>query len=90
MSETPLQKAVRLAGGQAHLARKVRALIPDSKIGQVHVWGWLHSAKKPTPPAEVVLAIAESIDWKVTPHELRQDIYPHPTDGMRGTERKAA
>ncbi|MCP4064670.1 MAG: helix-turn-helix domain-containing protein [Gammaproteobacteria bacterium] len=28
------------------------------------------------------LSICEGSDWQVTPHELRPDIYPNPTDGL--------
>lgn len=33
-------------------------------------------------PAERVLQIAEATKWKVTPHMLRSDIYPNPTDAL--------
>lgn len=32
--------------------------------------------------AERVLKVAAATDWRVTPHELRPDLYPHPEDGM--------
>ena len=32
--------------------------------------------------AERVLKVAEATGWKVTPHEMRPDLYPHPEDGM--------
>jgi len=33
-------------------------------------------------PLKRVLAICEASGWKVTPHELCPEIYPHPTDGL--------
>lgn len=90
MSKNSLLKAVELAGGQAPLARAIRVRMPHSKIGQVHVWGWLNSVKMEVPPAESVLAIAESVDWRVTPHELRADIYPNPSDGLPVSVKEAA
>ena len=33
-------------------------------------------------PAERVLQIAEATEWNVTPHMLRSDIYPNPTDAL--------
>ena len=89
MSREILQKAVDLAGGQAPLARGIRSRLPESKVGQVHVWGWLNSVKMEVPPAEVVIPIAESVDWKVTPNELRPDIFPNPSDALP-CEQKAA
>lgn len=71
-----------MAGGQAHLARRIRERIPGSKVGQVHVWGWLNSVKIEVPPADVVIPIAESLGWQITPHQLRPDLYPNPTDAM--------
>lgn len=89
MSRETLQKAVEIAGGQAPLARGIRARMPESKIGQVHVWGWLNSVKMEVPPAEVVIPISETVGWKVTPHDLRPDIYPNPSDALP-FEKKAA
>lgn len=55
---------------------------PGSKVSQVHVWGWLNGVQMEVPPADSVLAIAESLAWRVTPHELRADLYPNPTDAL--------
>lgn len=33
-------------------------------------------------PAERVIGFCRALEWEVTPHELRPDIYPHETDGM--------
>lgn len=82
MSRTALQKAVELAGSQALLAFGIRARVPDSKVQQAHISGWLNSVKMEVPPAEVVIAICETCDWKITPHELRCDIYPNRVDGL--------
>lgn len=35
--------------------------------------------------AERVLAVAGATGWRVTPHDLRPDLYPHPDDGMPKT-----
>lgn len=82
MSKECLQRAVDLAGGQAHLARGIRERVPGSKVGQVHVWGWLNSVKIEVPPAEVVLAIAAFLEYRMTPHDLRPDLYPNPGDAL--------
>ncbi|MBL1626970.1 Cro/Cl family transcriptional regulator, partial [Klebsiella pneumoniae] len=29
-----------------------------------------------------VLNACRVLDWQVTPHELRPDLYPNPTDGL--------
>ena len=36
-----------------------------------------------------VLKVAEATGWRVRPHDLRPDLYPHPEDGMP-KERAAA
>lgn len=41
-------------------------------------------------PADRVLAVSRATDWKVTPHQLRPDIYPNPTDGLPTGEREVA
>lgn len=71
-----------MAGGQAQLGRGIRERIDGSKVGQVHVWGWLNAAKFEVPPAEVVIAISDFLDYRITPHELRPDLYPNPTDAI--------
>jgi len=83
MSKETLKEAVKKAGGQAELARRIRSRLPSSKITQTHISGWLRGrVKGEVPPSKYVIAIAESVDWEVTPHELRRDIYPNPADAM--------
>lgn len=82
MSKESLQQAIELAGGQAQLARGIRQYLPDSKIGQVHVWGWLNTVKIEVPPPEVVLPIAKSLNYRMSPHQLRSDLYPNPGDAL--------
>lgn len=71
-----------MAGGQTHLAAGIRARIPGSKISQVTVWGWINDMKAPCPPAEVVLPICDLLGYRIRPHDLRPDLYPHAEDGM--------
>ena len=33
-------------------------------------------------PAERVLSVAAATEWRVTPHMLRPDLYPHEDDGI--------
>ena len=33
-------------------------------------------------PAHRVLPICKLLEWEITPHEIRSDIYPNPTDGL--------
>ncbi|HFO3677229.1 TPA: transcriptional regulator, partial [Escherichia coli] len=37
---------------------------------------------KRTIPARFVLRVCEVVEWKVTPHGLRPDLYPHPEDAI--------
>ncbi|PLO27266.1 Cro/Cl family transcriptional regulator, partial [Klebsiella pneumoniae] len=39
---------------------------------------WLNSET----PAHRVIPVCEALGWKVTPHQMRGDIYPNPTDGL--------
>lgn len=82
MSKQSLSRAVELAGGQVQLATLIREIMPDSRVMQGHVWKWLNSLKGETPPPEYVIAIAAATRWRLTPHDLRPDIYPNPTDGL--------
>jgi DNA-binding transcriptional regulator YdaS (Cro superfamily) len=82
MSKKSLLKAVELIDGQVALATAICALVPDCKVRQGHVWNWLNMNKEAVPPAEYVIHIAQAVSWRITPHELRPDLYPHPSDGM--------
>ena len=42
------------------------------------------------PPADVVIPICAFLDWQITPHELRADIYPNQLDGMPTEQAQAA
>lgn len=39
-------------------------------------------------PGERVLPICRHIEYEVTPHELRPDLYPHPEDGLPSERRR--
>ncbi len=71
--ETPLQRAVRIAGGQSQLARRI-----GGKVRQGYVWKWLRRGR---PPAERVLAIERATEGQVTRYELRPDIYGSAPEG---------
>ncbi len=83
-----LEKIIELLGGkQQNLAD---ALATDEEpIKQAHVWNWLNVTVNGIPERHVIKA-CKSVDWKVTPHELRPDIYPHPQDGLPDHMRSAA
>ena len=85
MSRENLLKAVQFADGQARLAAEVRRYMPeDCKITQAYISQWLNPAKVKceVPPPEYVISISQAVGWRVTPHQLRPDIYPNPSDGM--------
>lgn len=73
LAQTPLQKAIEIAGSQSALARQCKEAMPGSKVAQAHVWHWLHVGKV---PAEYVLAIESVTGGKVTRNDLRPDLYP--------------
>ena len=81
MSKESLNRTVVMAGGQVALAVKLSSVM-DRAISQGHVWQWLNNIRGETPPANYVIPICKAVDWKITPHELRPDIYPSPNDGL--------
>lgn len=83
-----LEKIIDLLGGkQQQLAD---ALATDEEpIKQAHVWNWLNVTVNGIPERHVIKA-CKSVDWQVTPHQLRPDIYPHPDDGLPNHMRSAA
>lgn len=58
-----MQTAVRLAGGQSALARRLN-------VRQGTIWKWLRSGK---PGAEYVLEIEQTTG--VSRHDLRRDVF---------------
>lgn len=69
ITDTPIQRAARAAGGQSALARRV-GVQPQS----VNLW-----VRHGRVPAERVLAVEAATG--VPRHELRPDLYPEPTAG---------
>lgn len=64
-------RAVELAGGQSAVAR---ALTQGEETLTPQAVG--HWCRKGRLPAERVLQLSSLTDGKVTPHELRPDLYP--------------
>lgn len=69
--EEALKRAIDLAGGQAALAKRMK---PPVKPQAVQQW-------KRVPDGQV-LNVAQALDFGVTPHELRSDLYPYPDDAL--------
>lgn len=81
MSTSPLEKAIAIVGSQT-------ALATACGIKQAHIWNWLNRDKR--VPAEYVIPICKATKFKVTPHQMRSDIYPYRTDGMPPGKVKAS
>ncbi|HCL5312183.1 TPA: helix-turn-helix domain-containing protein [Salmonella enterica] len=45
---------------------------------------WLSTSRF---PAGRVLSFCEVMEWSITPHEVRPDLYPNPTDGIPESRR---
>ncbi|MGL9720122.1 transcriptional regulator [Symbiopectobacterium sp.] len=67
------EHAVRAAGSISSVARAF-----DFKSVQ-SVANWIINNQV---PADRVLPLCLLGGWEVTPHELRPDLYPNPTDGL--------
>lgn len=68
------KQAIAIVGSQAALARSIG-------VKQAHIWNWLNKKSGEVPPQHVI-PISMATENKVTPHDLRPDIYPNPTDGL--------
>jgi DNA-binding transcriptional regulator YdaS (Cro superfamily) len=66
MDQSPIKRAVAVAGSQGKLAAAIGTK-------QQNVWKWI---KRGSVPAEFVLPIERATEGAVTRHELRPDIYP--------------
>jgi len=68
-----ISKSIGLSGGVTRLSKSVGVSAPT-----VSQWA---SGARPVPPGKAV-SIARATNWQVTPHDLRPDIYPNPTDAL--------
>ncbi|MEH4265727.1 transcriptional regulator [Klebsiella aerogenes] len=71
MNEAIQQKILSVCGSQSELARRL------GKNSQT-VSAWFRNGVAST---EVINA-SRALNWEVTPHELRPDLYPNSTDGL--------
>lgn len=67
-TERPVEKVVRLAGGQAELARRCNT-------SQPRIWQCVHRNQR--VPADLVIPFERAVAGQVTRHELRPDLYPN-------------
>jgi hypothetical protein len=92
MSRKSLLRAVKLAGSQSALATAIKENMPSGcKVTQANISQWLNpeKVKCEVPPSEYVIPIALGLQWRMTPHELRSDLYPNSTDAMPKQEQLA-
>jgi DNA-binding transcriptional regulator YdaS (Cro superfamily) len=72
---------VRMFSSQADAARALGVTRQAMQL-------WVESDSQ--VPPDRVLSIAGALGWSVTPHDLRPDIYPFPTDGLPPEVRERA
>lgn len=65
--ERPIDVVVRLAGGQAELARRCQT-------SQPRIWQCVHRNLR--VPADLVIPFEKAVEGQVTRHQLRPDLYP--------------
>jgi DNA-binding transcriptional regulator YdaS (Cro superfamily) len=70
---------------KTRLVNALTALRPETKVTTSHIYNWIERDQK--VPADWVLALSECAEWKITPHQLRPDLYPHKDDGLPVTMR---
>lgn len=71
---TPLERAIDICDNQTRLSEK-------SGVKQVTISACLNRFNHKVG-AENVIPLSRATDWKVTPHDFRPDLYPHPSDGL--------
>ena len=64
----PLERALEFLGGQTALAKVCN-------VHQTTVWNWLHT-QRGVVPGQYAEIIAKATGGRVTPRELRPDLYP--------------
>ena len=75
-----LERAVAIAGNPSKLAAAATAAGPKS-VERQHISNWLNRGDG-SCSGDYVLQVAKAVEYAVTPHQLRPDLYPNPTDGM--------
>ncbi|MCA6998182.1 transcriptional regulator [Dickeya solani] len=71
MNEETQNKIISVCGSQSELARRL------GKNSQT-VSAWFRNGVA----SNEVINASRAMGWRVTPHELRPDLYPNPTDGL--------
>jgi DNA-binding transcriptional regulator YdaS (Cro superfamily) len=69
---TTLARDIKKSGGASALAQKLGV-----SLQRLNNW-----RSRGRIPADMVIRYSCARDWEVTPHQLRPDIYPNPTDGL--------
>lgn len=80
-----LERAVRIAGGQSELERRLKA--QGTPIAQQTISLWLKTGEI---KAGAALPIAAAVEFQVTPHELDPIRYPNAWDGLPLERARAA
>ncbi|ELO0595197.1 helix-turn-helix domain-containing protein [Salmonella enterica] len=62
-----------------HLLITQRAIAQNLGVTPQAVNLWFNKAGI---PPRFILPVCELVGWKITPHELSPDLYPHPADGL--------
>ncbi|EBX1067413.1 hypothetical protein DQ010_25370 [Salmonella enterica subsp. enterica serovar Oranienburg] len=68
------------------LKDKIMAIMSQSEIAKKlgvksqAVSGWFNFTG--VIPADRAIPLSRILGWKITPHEIRPDIYPNPSDGL--------
>lgn len=69
---SPIKRAIEFAGSQSRLAAAIN--VKPQAVQQ-----WVAAGRV---PAGRVIEIAAAVDFRVTPHEIDPELYPHPLDGL--------
>lgn len=72
MHADELKRIIKAQGGTGVVSRRMG-------VKQARLCNWI--GRKSVPPHRII-PLCRALFWAVTPHQLRPDLYPHPTDGM--------
>lgn len=67
-----LRTTIKTQGGTGQVSRRMG-------VKQARLCNWL--ARGSIPPKRII-PLCRALFWAATPHQIRPDLYPHPTDGM--------
>lgn len=88
MTTEALNRAIDIAGNPRQLAERISEQPNVETFKPAYIWNWLNRDGR--VGAGFVIALCAAVDYQVTPHQVRPDLYPNPDDALPAELRQTA